>query len=216
MILYHGSDKIIEKPIYGFGKNTNDYGIGFYLTKEMELAKEWASNDVRKDGYVSMYKIDESKLKVLDLDKVDDKVLKWIALLVNYRNIKNKNPIGIKGKEFLIKNYLVNVDNYDLIKGYRADDCYFMFARSFLNNEISIEQLGKALLLGKLGDQYVLKSKKAFNNIKFINYEKIDSTIYYNKRVLRNKIAAEEYDKVINKVNKKEKFLSDILREYES
>ena len=216
MILYHGSDKISDKPIYGFGKNTNDYGIGFYLTKEMELAKEWASNDDRKDGYVSMYKIDESKLKVLDLDKVDDKVLKWIALLVNYRNIKNKNPIGIKGKEFLIKNYLVNVDNYDLIKGYRADDCYFMFARSFLNNEISIEQLGKALLLGKLGDQYVLKSKKAFKNIKFINYEKIDSTIYYNKRVLRNKIAVEEYDKVINKVNKKEKFLSDILREYES
>lgn len=216
MILYHGSDKIIEKPIYGFGKNTNDYGIGFYLTKDMELAKEWASNDDRKDGYVSMYKIDESKLKVLDLDKVDDKLLKWIALLVNYRNIKNKNPIGIKGKEFLIKNYLVNVDNYDLIKGYRADDCYFMFARSFLNNEISIEQLGKALLLGKLGDQYVLKSKKAFKNIKFINYEKIDLTIYYNKRVLRNKIAAEEYDKVINKVNKKEKFLSDILREYES
>lgn len=39
MILYHGSDKIIEKPIYGFGKDTNDYGIGFYLTKELELAK---------------------------------------------------------------------------------------------------------------------------------------------------------------------------------
>ena len=216
MILYHGSDKIIEKPMYGFGKNTNDYGRGFYLTKELELAKEWAFNDDKKEGYVNKYKIDERKLNILDLDKVEDKVLKWIALLVNYREVKLKNPIGIKGKEFLINNYLINVDKYDLVRGYRADDCYFMFARSFLNNEISIEQLGKALLLGKLGDQYVLKSKKAFKNIKFINYEKIDSTIYYNKRVLRNKIAAEEYDKVISKIDKNEKFLSDILRDYEN
>lgn len=216
MVLYHGSDKVIEKPIYGFGKNTNDYGRGFYMTKELELAKEWASNVDEKEGYVSKYKIDESKLKVLDLDKVDDKVLKWIALLVNYRNVKLKNPIGIRGRDFLIKNYLINVDNYDLVRGYRADDCYFMFARSFLNNEISLEQLGKALLLGKLGDQYVLKSKKAFNSIKFISYEKIDSDVYYNKRVMRNRIAAEEYDKVIRKVDKKEKFLSDILREYEN
>ena len=216
MVLYHGSDKVIEKPIYGFGKSTNDYGSGFYMTKELELAKEWASNDDKMEGYVNKYKIDENQLKILDLDKVEDKVLKWIALLLNYRNVKLKNPIGIKGREFLIKNYLINVDNYDLIRGYRADDCYFMFARSFLNNEISLEQLGKALLLGKLGDQYVLKSKKAFNSIKFISYEKIGSKDYYNKRVVRNRIAAEEYDKVISKVNKKEKFLSDILKEYEN
>lgn len=216
MVLYHGSDKIVEKPKYGYGKDTNDYGIGFYLTEDLEIAKEWASGDDRKEGYVNKYKIDESKLNILDLDQVEDKVLKWIALLVNYRNVKLKNPIGIRGREFLIKNYLIDVDKYDLIRGYRADDCYFMFARSFLNNEISIEQLGKALLLGKLGDQYVLKSKKAFNNIKFIDYEKIDLKEYYNKRIARNRMAAEEYDKVISKINKKEKYLSDILKEYEN
>lgn len=46
-----------------------------------------------------------------------------------------------------------------MIRGYRADDCYFMFAKSFLYNELSIEKLGRTLKLGKLGNQYVLKSK---------------------------------------------------------
>ena len=41
MILYHGSKDIIEKPIYGQGKKYNDYGLGFYCTDNIELAKEW-------------------------------------------------------------------------------------------------------------------------------------------------------------------------------
>lgn len=40
-ILYHGSEKIIEKPVYGFGKAYNDYGLGFYCTEELDMAKEW-------------------------------------------------------------------------------------------------------------------------------------------------------------------------------
>ena len=29
-ILYHGSDVILKKPLYGVGKEDNDYGSGFY------------------------------------------------------------------------------------------------------------------------------------------------------------------------------------------
>ena len=216
MILYNGSDKIIKKPIFGYGKKTNDYGRGFYMTKDVELAKEWAARESASDAYVNMYEIDLKELDVLDLEKLEDRVLKWIALLVRYREFNLKNPIGIRGRDFLIDRYLLDVNKYDIIRGYRADDCYFMFARSFLNNEISIEQLGKALLLGKLGDQYALKSKKAFNSLKFVKSLKIDSKVYYEKRLLRNKNAADEYDAVINKVNKSEKYLIDILREYEN
>lgn len=39
MILYHGSNHIIDKPLYGAGKKHNDYGIGFYCTENIELAK---------------------------------------------------------------------------------------------------------------------------------------------------------------------------------
>ena len=150
------------------------------------------------------------------MEVLEDRVLKWIALLVRYRKFNLKNPIATKGKEFLIKKYLLDVDKFDVVRGYRADDCYFMFARSFLNNEISVEQLGKALMLGKLGDQYTLKSKKAFNSIKFIKYIDIDTKVYYEKRLLRNKEAADEYDAVISKINSNEKYLIDILREHET
>jgi hypothetical protein len=50
MILYHGSDRIIEKPVFGEGKSYNDYGRGFYCTEHVELAKEWACA-TGGDGY---------------------------------------------------------------------------------------------------------------------------------------------------------------------
>ena len=40
-IIYHGSDHIIEKPKYGYGKTYNDYGVGFYCTENPDMAKEW-------------------------------------------------------------------------------------------------------------------------------------------------------------------------------
>ena len=42
MRIYHGSKDIIKIPLYGYGKKYNDYGLGFYCTENIELAKEWA------------------------------------------------------------------------------------------------------------------------------------------------------------------------------
>ena len=42
--------------------------------------------------------------------------------------------------------------------GYRADDSYFSFASDFINGAISYRQLCNAMCLGKLGQQFVLKS----------------------------------------------------------
>lgn len=42
MKLYHGSEKIVETPQFGAGNPRNDYGLGFYCTQNLELAKEWA------------------------------------------------------------------------------------------------------------------------------------------------------------------------------
>jgi hypothetical protein len=49
--------------------------------------------------------------------------------------------------------------------GYRADDSYFRFAKEFVNNTISVEQLSKALKSGNPGKQVVLISKKALERI---------------------------------------------------
>ena len=40
--IYHGSEKIVETPVFGEGKKTNDFGLGFYCTESENLAKEWA------------------------------------------------------------------------------------------------------------------------------------------------------------------------------
>ena len=55
--IYHGSSHIIEKPIFGAGKPYNDYGLGFYCTDSLEMAKEWG---VKKDvnGFANRYTID--------------------------------------------------------------------------------------------------------------------------------------------------------------
>ena len=54
MQLYHGSETIIEKPLYRGGKSTNDYGRGFYCTENIELAKEWACAN-NNSGYANIY-----------------------------------------------------------------------------------------------------------------------------------------------------------------
>lgn len=212
MILYHGSKNIIEKPIYGYGKKTNDYGLGFYMTKDINLAKEWASSNTDEKGYVNKYELDIKKLKILDLDNIENKTITWITLLVKNREFNLKTQIGIDGKKYLIKNYLIDIDNYDLIKGYRADDCYYMYARTFLNNQLTIEKLNIALSLGSLGTQYVLKTKKAFENIKFLGYEEIDNNKYYIKRLLRNRDAAIEYDDLTKEKDQYGTYLIDIIR----
>ena len=51
---------------------------------------------------------------------------------------------------------------------------YFSFARAFINNEISLAQLSYAMRLGKLGEQFVLKSPVAFERIRFVSYEIAD------------------------------------------
>ena len=50
LILFHGSSNIVGQPVYGKGKKYNDYGQGFYCTRHIELAKEWACTE-GVDGY---------------------------------------------------------------------------------------------------------------------------------------------------------------------
>jgi len=66
MTIYHGSGFIIKKPVYGEGSPRNDYGLGFYCTHEIELAKEWACTE-ESSGYANQYELDASGLRVMRL-----------------------------------------------------------------------------------------------------------------------------------------------------
>lgn len=214
LTLYHGSQRIIEKPEYGVGKSYNDYGLGFYCTESLELAKEWACPDNDFDGYANKYALAIDGLNILDLSNEPYTILNWMAILLKFRNFSITSPIAMEAKEYLLDNFYVDVDKYDLIIGYRADDSYFSFARDFINNTISVRQLSKAMALGQLGKQIVLKSKKAFDYIVFIDAELADKTEYYAKRLTRDNNARKEYKESNTRTTniKDDVFILDIMR----
>lgn len=190
--LFHGSKKIIDRPQFGYGKKHNDYGLGFYCTEDMNMAKEWAVQaDI--DGVVNSYNIDMSHLNVLDLNSEEYCILEWLVILLKNRRFDIQSDFGEEAISYLTENFSVDYEEYDIIKGYRADDSYFSFAQDFINNNISLSTLKSAMKLGKLGEQIVLKSKKAFESIQFEESIYVDSSVWFPKKELRDKKARNEY-----------------------
>lgn len=213
MKLYHGSENIIEKPVYGKGARYNDYGKGFYCTENIELAKEWACAK-QKNGYANIYDLDLSELNVLNLNSASYNILNWLAILADNRTYWQNGSIAEPAKNYIKEDFLPDISAYDVIIGYRADDSYFSFAQDFVSGVISLQKLAQAMRLGKLGEQIVLKSQKAFAQIQFAGYENADAEEYYIKKNEREREVRRQYRR-----NKKEQadvnelFILDIMRE---
>ena len=211
--LYHGSTKVIEKPIIGLGNPRNDYGLGFYCTENLELAKEWASTE-RSDGFANQYAIDLEGLSILRLNSEPYHILNWLSILLKNRTFVLSQGLPTEAKAYLLEYFLPDYEHYDLIIGYHADDSYFAFANAFLNNTISLEQLRKAMFLGKLGEQVVLKSEKAFSRLDFVESLPVDSSQYYPKRMARDRQAREDFQNERMTVSPSDAvYMIDILRQ---
>ena len=190
--LYHGSDHIIEKPVFGAGKTYNDYGLGFYCTDTPEMAKEWGVSKV-KSGYANCYELETDGLSILDLNDDSYCILHWLTILLKNREFDIPSALALEAKEYLLKNFLIDYTAYDVMIGFRADDSYFSFAQDFLNGTISYRQLGNAMRLGKLGRQFVLKSQRAFDRLCFTGYEAAACDKWYAKKMERDRTARREY-----------------------
>lgn len=216
MQIFHGSSNIIEHPQFGFGNPKNDYGLGFYCTESEELAKEWACQK-NSDGFANCYELDTEKLSILNLSNENFSILHWLSILMQNRIFSPKSPAGRSNLDFLINKFSINFKEYDVICGYRANDSYFSFASDFLENIIPIQALASSMKLGALGIQVVLKSKKAFESIKFIKSEKADCKTYFPKYKSRDTVARKEYLENIRKITTSENsiYLIDIVRKPE-
>lgn len=213
IIVYHGSSKIIEKPIWGMGNPNNDYGLGFYCTENEELAKEWACSS-ESDGYANKYSLDLTGLSVLSLTNGEYNILNWLFVLLENRQFRISGDIATQAKEYIFDNFAIDYKKYDVIKGYRADDAYFSFANAFLNNTISVSQLEKAMVLGKLGEQVVAISQKAFNAFEFIEATVAPNEMYLPKKMARDSAARDEFKKEKSRGSVlAEKYILDIIRE---
>ena len=213
MILYHGSEKIIESPVFGKGNSHNDYGKGFYCTESEYLAKEWACAN-NKNGFANKYEFDIDGLKILYLNSERYNILNWLAILTKNRTYWESNTVSELAKKYISENFMIDTTEYDVIIGYRADDSYFSFAQDFVAGAISYRQLGEAMKLGKLGEQIVLISEKAFTRIKYISNSPADASVYYKKKKERDRIARKEYRQAKSEsISPDELLIVDIIRE---
>lgn len=192
MIIFHGSEFVIERPQFGFGKRTNDYGLGFYCTEDKALAAEWSVSPSH-DGFVNAYELDVTNLKILNLSEGSFTVLHWLAILLENRIFDVEGDIAAAAKEYLMEHFMPAYGDADVIIGYRANDSYFSFARTFLSGALSYANLAKAIRLGNLGLQIVLKSEKAFRALSFVSATPTSKKDFLSSKEERDADAREEF-----------------------
>ena len=210
--IYHGSVNVVETPRFGEGKIFNDYGRGFYCTEHAELAKEWAcSSD--SDGYANHYQLDMAGLTVLNLNAPEHNILNWLAILLENRKFNVADGLPQRAQAYIIENFKVDYKKYDIIVGYRANDSYFSYAGDFVNGTLSLSDLSEAMRLGKLGEQIVLKSKKAFEALKFVEAIMAPREEYFVKYKQRDEEARSKYRQIASKpMAENETYIIDIIR----
>ena len=129
MIVYHGSDIIVEKPDIQHSMKRLDFGKGFYVTTVLEQAKRWAKRKAafrdKSVGIVNMYELTEAEgFEILEFG---DDLDVWIDFVCRCRN----------GSEEYTK--------YDVIKGKVANDKVFrvvdMYKRGIWDKERAIREI---------------------------------------------------------------------------
>jgi hypothetical protein len=154
MILYHGSNVTVEKPVLVKQNRFLNFGFGFYTTTNKEQAKDFAVKvtDKRKNGTATLniYEVDETKAfaecNVLSFDEPDEAWLDFVA----------QNRQGIYSGE-----------KYDLIYGPVANDDVYRTITLYMTGILSKEQTLEALKIRKLYNQLVFTSEKSLGYIKF-------------------------------------------------
>mgnify|MGYP002510024956 CR=1 FL=1 len=206
LILFHGTPDNIVVPTYGKGNEKHDYGMGFYLTESIDLAKEWAvCRPNETNGWVHKYELDTEGLKILDFQQIN--VLAWLAELMKHRDAADSRRYRMLAKKFIEK-YGVDTDEYDVIRGWRANASYFYIAKEFVRDNIDMDILEELLSLGSLGIQYCIKSELAYsklhemeNGLFPVNYAEFNEK--YNQRdIAARKHMRELVDSDANKVTK--------------
>lgn len=204
--LFHGTSEQIVTPTFGYGNDKHDYGKGFYLTENIELAKEWAvCRPTEKNGWVHKYILDTEGLKILDFQKMN--ILAWLAELMKHREAADSKRYRMLATKFIEK-YGIDTTGYDVIKGWRANASYFYIAKEFVRDNIDMDILEELLFLGGLGIQYCMKSELAYvklheveEELLVVHYDEFN-TKYNQRDVMARRKMKELVDSDANKVTK--------------
>ena len=214
MKIYHGSAVEVPKPLLSKGKPNNDYGRGFYCTEDVEMAREWACKGKEPPGFANAYELSTEGLKILDLSSPGYTVLNWMAVLLANRTFDLDTDIAIEVRDYLMANFMPPIQDSDVVIGYRADDSYFKYADSFVNNALSVSRLTEALHLGRLGMQVALRTERAFDCLTYLGAEKVAWGEYHPRYVTRDADARTQWREVVKKTSSAadDLFAVDIIR----
>ena len=144
MVVYHGSNVIVEHPRLVCQNRTLDFGYGFYCTNLEKQAKRWALAK-RKKHVVNIYDYNEEhSLNMLEFNEMTDK---WLDFVVDCRR-------GIK-------------HDYDIVEGPMADDTIWNYVDDFARGNISRSAFWELVKFKYPTHQIVFCTENALNQIKF-------------------------------------------------
>ena len=153
LLLYHGSNIVIEEPSLSFSRSTLDFGRGFYMTTDPEQAKRWAERIARVRGAgvptVSVFQTEEtlwSKLRILRFDRPDEA---WLDLVVACRTGR---PVS---------------EPADVITGPIADDRTVTVINQLIDGVFPKKIALQLLEPMKLSDQWAIRTEKALAALRF-------------------------------------------------
>ena len=153
MLLYHGSNVIVERPRLIEQNRLLDFGFGFYTTTNKAQAVSFAEKVSRFRGgqrTVSMYEFDQSSLASLDILRFESANEEWLDFV-------SANRSGTySGKQ------------YDLVWGAVANDDVYETFTLYTAGAYTKEDTLKALKIKKLYDQVVFTTERAIACLRFV------------------------------------------------
>ena len=161
MIVYHGSDVVVEKPILLKSKRTLDFGTGFYTTTNKAQAVSFANKVMlRNDSQtkaVSMYEIDFDKIiETLEVLRFNTPAADWLDFVfANRQDVYN-------GKQ------------YDIVIGAVADDTIYRVFGLYEPGLLTREETLKRLKIPMLFDQVTFCTDKALEQLKYLGQLDLD------------------------------------------
>lgn len=159
MILYHGSNIVVDSPKLIEQNRFLDFGCGFYTTTNKSQAENFALKVALRRGgspIVNIYEIDDNITHELL------NIKRFIAPDEEWLDFVSKNRNGT---------YCGNT--YDLIIGAVANDDVYRTLHVYSSGLLTKEQAIEALKIKKLYDQYVFVTIQALSLLKFIGFERV-------------------------------------------
>ena len=149
MTVYHGSYMPVKNPEIRKGRNTKDFGVGFYCTIIKEQAQRWARRYDTK--VVSIYDIRmNSNLNIKEFKKMTEE---WLDFIIACRSGKNHN--------------------YDIVIGAMADDQIYNFISDYIDGVITREQFWVLAKFKYPTHQIVFCTKEALKCLEYRGFEKV-------------------------------------------